>query len=269
MNVVLGGLSAAVTTATVYALGRDRRHVLGLDWQRVNHAGRAVTLWEGAAYAVGAATGSVVGGLPPGAAAALGAAAFGALDDHRGDSDSKGLRGHLGALRRGRVTTGTVKIFGIGATGVATAIAVDRRGRGPARGRGAVSTLTGGAVIAASANLGNLLDLRPGRALKATILIAAPIALSTGSPTAAAAAGAATAAIGPDLRGSSMLGDTGANAAGALVGTAVVERLGPRGRLAALLALSALTLASERVSFTRVIETTPVLRELDRWGRRP
>ena len=65
-----------------------------------------------------------------------------------------------------------------------------------------------------------------------------------------------------------MLGDTGANAAGAL------RRHRPargapavRGRLAALAVLAGLTLASEKVSFTRVIESTPGLRELDAWGR--
>jgi hypothetical protein len=64
-----------------------------------------------------------------------------------------------------------------------------------------------------------------------------------------------------------MLGDTGANSAGALIGTAVVARTGLRGRLLALAVVTALTLASERVSFTKVIEATPGLRELDALGR--
>jgi hypothetical protein len=64
-----------------------------------------------------------------------------------------------------------------------------------------------------------------------------------------------------------MLGDTGANAAGALVGTALLGATGRRGRVLALAVLTGFTLASERVSFTRVIESTPVLRELDAWGR--
>jgi UDP-GlcNAc:undecaprenyl-phosphate GlcNAc-1-phosphate transferase len=65
-----------------------------------------------------------------------------------------------------------------------------------------------------------------------------------------------------------MLGDAGANALGAVLGLAMVAREGRTARLVHLGVVTALTLASERVSFTRVIETTPVLRELDRLGRR-
>jgi hypothetical protein len=144
---------------------------------------------------------------------------------------------------------------------------------------GAVATLVGGAVIAGSANIANLLDLRPGRALKAVLLLAAPIVAGAGlsdldaasltaTATAGGAAGAAIGALAGDLGGRSMLGDTGANSAGALLGTALVARAGPRGRLLALAVLTALTLASEKVSFTKVIESTPGLRELDALGRR-
>ena len=244
-------------------------------WTRKSHTGRAVTLFEGPAYAVGAVAGALAGGAgAPAVVAGLGAGAFGALDDLVGDSTSKGLHGHLAAARRGEVTTGAIKIAGLGSTGLLTAWIVDRsRMRTPA-----MATLVGGAVIAGSANIANLLDLRPGRALKVVLLLAVPIVAggrgthpSTpwASATAGAAAGAAMGALPDDLAGRSMLGDTGANSAGALLGTALVARTGLRGRLLALAVVTALTLASERVSFTKVIESTPGLRELDAFGRRP
>lgn len=77
----------------------------------------------------------------------------------------------------------------------------------------------------------------------------------------------AAAVLPEDLAGESMLGDCGANALGGLLGLALVRGLGPRGRLVAAATVTGLTLASERVSFTRVIESTPGLRELDAWGR--
>jgi hypothetical protein len=169
-------------------------------------------------------------------------------------------------------------VLGLGVTGLVTAFLIDRaagrgagrRVGGPGAGGRALDILVGGAVVAGSANLLNLLDLRPGRALKATLLLGAlTTAGGTGASSAAsgAAAGAAAALLPPDLAGEAMLGDTGANSAGALLGAALVQRSGRRGRWAALGVLTALTLASEKVSFTRVIESTPGLRELDRWGR--
>jgi len=240
-------------------------------WTRQNHAGCPVTLFEGPAYAVGAVAGALTGGAgAPAAVAGLGAAAFGGLDDLVGDGSSKGLRGHLAAARRGEMTTGAIKILGLGATGLLSARMIDRSRESNT----VMATLAGGSVIAGSANIANLLDLRPGRALKVVLLLAVPIAaggrgshLTTATATAGAAAGAAVGILPDDLAGRSMLGDTGANSAGALLGTALVARTGSRGRLLALAVLTALTLASEKVSFTKVIESTPGLRELDALGR--
>ncbi len=231
---------------------------------RRNHAGRPVSLAEGPAYVGATALAGVLAG-PAAVVAAIGAGSFGALDDFAGDSRSKGLRGHLGALSRGVVTTGLVKVAGLGATGLLAARLADRE-RSDLTG---FDTLVGVGVVAGGANVANLLDLRPGRALKATLVTAALTGLADGRALvgAAAASGAAAALIGSDLRGRTMLGDTGANAAGAVIGTALVMATGRRGRLAVLGVVTALTLASERVSFTTVIESTPVLRELDRWGR--
>ena len=274
MRALVSGALAGALAASALRLLRDNLPGGPATWDRTNHAGRTVTLLEGPAYAVGAAGASALLGAGPGpVVAAVASAGLGALDDLAGDSKSKGFKGHLGALARGEVTTGAVKIVGLGLTGLLSAALIDHGSRSRETQRHGIptvlDTMVGGAVIAGSANLLNLLDLRPGRALKATILLGALTAMS---PRSAAAAGAATGAavglLGPDLSGEAMLGDTGANSAGALLGAALVQRTGRRGRWAALGVLTALTLASEKVSFTRVIESTPGLRELDAWGRR-
>ncbi|WP_299445587.1 hypothetical protein [uncultured Phycicoccus sp.] len=259
---VVGALGSAVAHRVLVGRVRSPR------WTRTNHAGAPVTLLEGPSWVAGGALGAAAGGIP-GVVAVLGSGGFGALDDLAGDGSSKGLRGHLGAAARGEVTTGAVKVVGLGVTGLVVAALADR-----ARPELTVlDTLAGGAVVAGAANLANLLDLRPGRALKATALAALPLLLTRGEPgvrarpAAAAAVGASLGVAAEDLAGRAMLGDTGANAAGALIGTALIERSGRWGRLGALAVLTGLTLASEKVSFTAVIESTPVLREIDAWGR--
>jgi hypothetical protein len=132
-----------------------------------------------------------------------------------------------------------------------------------------VNALLGAAVVAGSANLLNLLDLRPGRALKVGLLVGAPLAAGPAGGLAAGPVGACTGLLPADLTERTMLGDSGANALGALLGLALAARTGPAGRAGALAVIAALTAASEKVSFTRVIARTPVLRELDLLGRRP
>jgi hypothetical protein len=260
------GAAGSLTASTLL-----KRHPPGgiERWARTNYAGHPVTLLEGPAFVLSAVSGALASGAgAPAAVAGLGAGGFGALDDLAGEGSSKGLRGHLAAACHGEVTTGAIKLVGLGATGLLTAWIIDR----PQTRTRPVATLIGGAVIAGSANIVNLLDLRPGRALKVVVLLSAPLVAfgrgTSGSNAAAGAvAGAAVGSMRDDLAGRSMLGDTGANSAGALLGTALVARTGLSGRLLALAAVTAVTLVSEKLSFTTVIESTPVLRELDALGR--
>jgi hypothetical protein len=129
--------------------------------------------------------------------------------------------------------------------------------------------LLGAGVVAGTANLVNLLDLRPGRALKAGILIGAPLLRGPAGGLAAGPVGAAGGLLPADLDEQIMLGDSGANALGALLGVALAARTGPAGRAAILAVVAGLTATSEKVSFTSVIERTAWLRRLDELGRRP
>ena len=302
VGAVDGRIRASVATAVAATMGTlaFRRLAARLPettratWERTNHAGRSVTLLQGPVWVVAAATGLALGSvmnrrpggrLGPSLLVVLASGGLGALDDLAGSGSRKGLKGHLGALRRGELTTGAVKVVGLAATGMTGALLADRsarsdrladRGPLPVRGRvaahrraqdrGPLAAVVGGAVIAGAANVANLFDLRPGRALKVVVLCGGPLALA-GSRPAAAALGASAGVLRADLAGTSMLGDTGANAAGALIGLALVEGTGLRGRAVALAGLTALTLASEKVSFSKVIEARGALRRLDEWGR--
>jgi UDP-GlcNAc:undecaprenyl-phosphate/decaprenyl-phosphate GlcNAc-1-phosphate transferase len=238
-------------------------------WSRTNHRGEPVTLLEGPAVAVGAMAGALaLAGLRsltgsalwrPAVAMAVGgagAAAFGAYDDLAGSGDRRGFRGHLGALRHGEVTSGAVKLGGIGATGVVCAALA---------GGSPVDVALNAGLVAGSANLLNLFDLRPGRALKVAVAAGAFVAPGGATGT-APPLGAALALLPEDLGERAMLGDCGANALGAMIGAAAAGLPRPA-RIALLTGIAGLTAASEKVSFTKVIERTPTLRWLDMLGR--
>jgi len=246
-------------------------------WSRTNHRDEPVTLLEGPAVAAGAIVGVLVQGAQAGlapaaarpgspgwrraAAVALGgagAAAFGAYDDLGGSGDRRGFRGHLGALRHGEVTTGAVKLGGIGATGIISAALA---GGSPA------DVILNAGLVAGSANLLNLFDLRPGRAIK--VAAASGVLLgAAGRDSVAAPLAAGLALLPEDLGERAMLGDAGANALGAMLGASAAG-LSRTGRITVLGVIVGLTAASEKVSFTKVIARTPALHWLDMLGRRP
>jgi hypothetical protein len=169
-------------------------------------------------------------------------AAIGLADD-LWSGPERGFRGHLGA----GATTGTLKLVGIPLWALAR-----------------TRSLSGALLVALSANALNQLDTRPGRALKAFLLGSLAAGGRPGRGV-----GMAVLLAPYDLREMTMLGDAGANAFGAVLGLKSVGGLTARRRWFAIGALAALTAIGERRSLGRLIESTPVLRELDALGRYP
>jgi UDP-N-acetylmuramyl pentapeptide phosphotransferase/UDP-N-acetylglucosamine-1-phosphate transferase len=272
-NTALTLAGALTVRAALMGAGALSAGPAGAPWRRTNYAGRSLTLLGGPALAA-SATATAVLGAPAGiraATALVGAVSglVGGYDDLAGarpeQARDKGLAGHLRALRSGRVSAGAVKVAGIGAAAAAAAV-LTRRGSGlGALADGIVTT----GLVAGTANLVNLLDLRPGRAAKAGAIAAALTLRGPAGGLAAGPFGATLAVLPADLGERVMLGDCGANALGALLGLRLARVPGRSSRIGLLAGIVALTLASEKVSFTSVIEATPGLRELDRLGRRP
>jgi UDP-N-acetylmuramyl pentapeptide phosphotransferase/UDP-N-acetylglucosamine-1-phosphate transferase len=217
--------TALGTTGAVYQALRKRAPGEPAHWRRTNYAGRTVDLYAGPAAALGAAAGSAIPARTRGAAAlaVLAAGACGAYDDSAGAGDPRrGFRAHLTALRQGEVTSGAVKLFGIGAAALmAGALLRDRP----------VDRILAGVVIAGSAHGVNLLDVRPGRACLAVLALSAPGLLRRGTAGALAAVplGAAAAVVVDDLGERTMLGDAGAHALGAALGAAIAAGNGRAG----------------------------------------
>ncbi len=206
-----------------------------------------------------------VAGLGLATVAALGFALLGLLDDLGGAGESGGFRGHLRALSSGRLTTGAIKLFGGAAVGV---VVVSVREPG-SLGR----LLADGALVALAANLGNLFDRAPGRTTKLALVSLVVLVVATGAePVLAGVAlvvGAGGGLLPADLDERLMLGDAGANVLGAALGLGVVLACSPTTRTVVLVLVALLNLASERVSFSKVIDATPPLRAADRFGRLP
>jgi len=267
-----------------------------------NYRGRPVfaglgivwVLWAGGAFLANTLCGLVGRGLPsmllvlafPGLFAVV-VFALGLIDDVYGVDDEKGFRGHLGAILEGRMTTGGLKLLGISFASYVMALVVLQSIRGETGLMPYLAAIPAGMVIALSANFVNLCDLRPGRALKVYLLVAFFGVLSTVlafgiasqfrglSPRFWADVVALTMfAIGPvlavwryDLGERGMLGDAGSNAAGAVAGMLLVIGLPLWATIVLAVLLLVLNVLSERVSFSQVIENTPLLDRIDQTGR--
>ncbi|HHY60706.1 MAG TPA: hypothetical protein GX504_08815 [Clostridia bacterium] len=193
---------------------------------------------------------------------ALTVALLGLLDDLKGEPSHKGFRGHLTALKQGRVTTGFLKAAG----GFMLALAGAWSLGNPALAVFLVNTL----LIALMTNFLNLMDLRPGRAAKVFITGSALLVMAVPQNSPAwlfIALGAAVAYLPHDLHMKSMLGDTGANFWGFLLGLAGAASLSFQIKALLVMLLIGIHLYAEKYSISQFIEKTPWLNYLDRLGR--
>jgi len=192
---------------------------------------------------------------------ALGVALLGLIDDLLAGA-SRGWRGHGRAVLGGAFSTGALKA--VGSLGLALFVLGDA---GYSNGEYLLAV----ALLVLTTNLFNLLDLRPGRAVKALALLGAGLTLGAwdAGPLWALGLLAAPALVVGfyDLRERTMLGDVGANLVGALAGLWLVLALETAGQAIALAIVLAITVYGEFRSISAFVERTPLLRQIDSIGR--
>lgn len=191
----------------------------------------------------------------------LSMALAGYLDDSLGGNRAKGFKGHLKGLLKGHISTGIMKIIfalitGFILSGLYFSNPWDM----------IFHTL----LFSLCVNIINLLDLRPGRAIKSFMAILIIPVLSSGSrniwillPVLAGL----MVYTGDELKEIYMLGDTGSNLLGGILGFYMIKSPPSGVKYAFFLILGLLNLVSEFRSFSKIIESVPLLRRMDKLGQ--
>lgn len=187
---------------------------------------------------------------------------LGFIDDMLGKRDTLGFKGHFGALLKGRLTTGGLKALGGGLLAFYLALFVSA---------GVINVIINSLIIALFTNMLNLLDLRPGRAVKGfALFFLAIIALSLARIDwllVAPVLGSLIIYSPVDLKARAMMGDAGSNVLGLILGYLCSVNLGLAMRLGVLLFLIFMHVFTEKYSLTTIIEQNHMLRSFDRLGR--
>jgi UDP-GlcNAc:undecaprenyl-phosphate/decaprenyl-phosphate GlcNAc-1-phosphate transferase len=203
---------------------------------------------------------------------AYGFGLIGFIDDVLGSITDKGFHGHIQALiKEKRLSSGMLKLI----MGFVFALLMSLLIASfyPAAYGAWYQIILNTFLIALSANLINLFDLRPGRAGKIYfIFLAICIAFAWHIDSYGGPIILMTALYLPvfllDLHSELMLGDTGANLLGATLGFACVIWFTWPMKLFFMLVFLGLQIISEYISFSSIIERVGFLHEIDLWGRK-
>jgi UDP-N-acetylmuramyl pentapeptide phosphotransferase/UDP-N-acetylglucosamine-1-phosphate transferase len=281
----LGGAALVAVAAAAASLAiwiTVRRWFVGPRFERINYRGATLVTATGvvpgavAALAVMSLRFTAIGDsllcrqLIASAAVIAVFTVLGFVDDLWAGRSGGGFAGHLRELKRGKITTGFTKAVGGGLAALVAAAAMQPEPDSWVSASMGGSVIRDGALIALAANTINLFDRAPLRAVKAALLLTGSVAAASIAEPGMAIAAVALFAVGalavPEAREHLMQGDSGANAIGAALGAGAVLSLSPIGRALLLFVLLALNLASEKISFTRVINQSRILRTIDRFG---
>ena len=185
----------------------------------------------------------------------------GILDDIIGNRDVSGLKGHFKSLLNGKLTTGGFKALFGGFIGLEISIAISKN---------IYDIVINTLIIALSTNLMNLLDLRPGRAIKGYLVISIVLLFTLGEYTRNLLLlifPNVIAYFNQDLKAKAMMGDTGSNVLGISIGILFVMGYPLKVRLIWLAFLIFIHILTEKYSLTKIIENNKFLNFIDKLGR--
>lgn len=189
-------------------------------------------------------------------------AALGLVDDLIGNRETLGFKGHIKSLLKGKLTTGGLKAI----VGGLISLLI-----GSFFSYNVIEILVNAFIIALFTNLINLLDLRPGRAIKGFLLISIlfiSIGLSSEIRTILISFIAyAIAYLPQDIKAKSMMGDVGSNALGIILGIVAVVSFSITVKYIILGLLVLIHIITEKYSLTEIIRKNFILNFFDELGR--
>lgn len=185
----------------------------------------------------------------------------GVVDDLVGDRSSSGFKGHFKALFKGTLTTGAFKALFGGAVAFLISLSFTKD---------IFEIILNTLLIALATNFFNLLDLRPGRALKIYTVSSIPVLIFSSEVSRLLLGGMLSSALAyfwDDIKARTMMGDSGSNVLGASIGIIAAYEFGIWTKIAILAALILVHAVSEKYSITKIIESNRLLNYIDKLGR--
>jgi UDP-GlcNAc:undecaprenyl-phosphate GlcNAc-1-phosphate transferase len=187
---------------------------------------------------------------------------FGVIDDTLGSGAARGIKGHILSLLNGKMTTGSLKAL----LGISVSFVISYTKNYPDYLTTVIDTL----VISLSMNLFNLLDVRPGRAIKffgVTGLILFFYVGMKESLMISSLLGCLAVYLSHELNAEVMMGDTGSNILGFTIGLALIE-VAFEFKIIVLFSLILVHLLAEKASLNKIINNNKLLLLLDNLGRK-